>query len=69
VPADVVAGGRAVNTDAWPTPFAAFPGTDCAIDSYFGPHRIVINLTLCTSAPPSPLPPRPLRLVSCGVRS
>lgn len=29
------------------TPFAFFPSTDCDLDSHFGWHNIVINLTLC----------------------
>ncbi len=29
------------------TPFAFFPSTSCDIDSHFGPHNIIINLTLC----------------------
>lgn len=49
MPADVRDGAGSVNTDGWGTPFAFFPSTaSCNLPSYFGPHRIVINLTLCT---------------------
>lgn len=47
VPSDVKNGETKVNTDAWGTPFAYFPSTDCDLDSHFGFHNIVINLTLC----------------------
>ncbi|KAF7789293.1 hypothetical protein EIP86_000236 [Pleurotus ostreatoroseus] len=47
VPSDVKNGGTTVDTDNWGSPFAFFPNTDCDIDSHFGPHNIVINLTLC----------------------
>ena len=28
-------------------PFAFFPDTDCDINSHFGPHNLIINLTFC----------------------
>ncbi|KAI0790474.1 laminarinase [Abortiporus biennis] len=47
VPSDVKNGATSVNTDNWGTPFAYFPNTSCNIDSHFGPHNIIINLTFC----------------------
>ncbi|RDX45720.1 laminarinase [Lentinus brumalis] len=47
IPSDVLNGAASVNTDNWGTPFAFFPSTSCDIDSHFGPHNIIINLTLC----------------------
>ncbi|KAF8485326.1 concanavalin A-like lectin/glucanase domain-containing protein [Russula ochroleuca] len=48
VPSD--AGGissSSINTDAWGTPTAYFPNTECDIDSKFSPSYIIINLTFC----------------------
>ncbi|TFK94501.1 glycoside hydrolase family 16 protein [Polyporus arcularius HHB13444] len=47
IPSDVLHGAASVNTDNWGTPLAFFPSTSCDIDSHFGPHNIIINLTLC----------------------
>ncbi|CAL1706208.1 unnamed protein product [Somion occarium] len=47
VPSDVRNGGGSVNTDAWGTPTAFFPNSQCDINSHFGPNEIVINLTFC----------------------
>ncbi|KAJ7598964.1 glycoside hydrolase family 16 protein [Mycena floridula] len=47
VPADVLAGGTSVSTEAWGTPTAYFPSTSCDIASHFGVHNIIINLTFC----------------------
>ncbi|KAK7692231.1 hypothetical protein QCA50_003856 [Cerrena zonata] len=47
VPSDVRNGGSTVNTDAWGTPTAFFPNTNCDLASHFGPNEIVINLTFC----------------------
>ncbi|KAJ3973057.1 laminarinase [Lentinula raphanica] len=48
VPQEVEAGYEGVDTDNWGEPSAYFPNTDsCDIASKFGPHNIVINLTLC----------------------
>ncbi|KAF9258240.1 2 beta-glucan [Marasmius fiardii PR-910] len=43
VPADVKLGTISVNTDAWGTPTAFFPDTDCPIAEKFGAHNIIIN--------------------------
>ena len=47
IPHDIRTGAYEVNTDHWGTPIADFPSTDCDMDSHFGPHNIVINLTFC----------------------
>jgi hypothetical protein len=47
VPADVLSGSGSVNTDAWGTPTANFPNTQCDIDRKFTPSNIIINLTFC----------------------
>ncbi len=47
IPRDVRHGEREVDTSRWGTPVADFPSTDCDMDSHFGPHNIVINLTFC----------------------
>jgi len=47
VPSDVSNGATSVDTDNWGTPFAYFPDTSCDIDSHFGFHNIIINLTFC----------------------
>jgi hypothetical protein len=48
VPSDVRNGNsNSVNTDAWGTPTANFPDTQCDINSKFAPAGIVINLTFC----------------------
>ena len=49
IPHDIRTGAYEVNTDHWGTPIADFPSTDCDMDSHFGPHNIVINLTFCES--------------------
>ena len=36
------------------TPMAYYPSTDCDFSTHLGPHNIIINLTFCTSFPPSP---------------
>ncbi len=48
IPADVAKGSKTVNPDKWGTPAAHFPSTSCNMASHFGPHNIVINLSLCT---------------------
>ncbi|KAM5537516.1 hypothetical protein V8D89_008843 [Ganoderma adspersum] len=47
IPADVAKGSTTVNTDKWGTPSAHFPSTSCNMAQHFGPHNIVINLSLC----------------------
>ncbi|KAG9221782.1 hypothetical protein CCMSSC00406_0006725 [Pleurotus cornucopiae] len=47
VPSDVRNGASSVNTDAWGTPAAFFPNTQCDIASHFNQHNIIINLTFC----------------------
>ncbi|KAJ7154022.1 glycoside hydrolase family 16 protein [Mycena crocata] len=47
VPADVVAGGSTVDTNAWGTPSANFPSTTCNLAEHFVAHNIIINLTFC----------------------
>ncbi|TFK22237.1 family 16 glycosyl hydrolase [Coprinopsis marcescibilis] len=47
VPAEVMSGNVIVNPDSWGTPTALFPDTQCNLNQHFGPHNIVINLTLC----------------------
>ena len=47
IPADVANGAKSVNTDKWGTPAAHFPSTSCNMAQHFGPHNIVINLSLC----------------------
>ncbi|KAJ7166795.1 glycoside hydrolase family 16 protein [Mycena filopes] len=47
VPADVKAGGAAVNTGNWGTPAANFPNTDCNLNQFFSANNIIINLTFC----------------------
>ncbi|KAM5532954.1 hypothetical protein V8D89_013372 [Ganoderma adspersum] len=46
-PSDVLNGATSVNTANWGTPMASFPSTSCNMASHFGPHNIVINLSLC----------------------
>lgn len=50
VPSDVLNGSGSINTDAWGTPTAYFPNTQCNIDSHFTPSNIIINLTFCELA-------------------
>ncbi|TFK16481.1 family 16 glycosyl hydrolase [Coprinopsis marcescibilis] len=40
-------GGGGVSPDNWGAPIALFPNNQCNINQHFGPHNIVINLTLC----------------------
>ncbi|KAJ8489562.1 hypothetical protein ONZ51_g2842 [Trametes cubensis] len=47
VPADVKNGATSINTDNWGTPYAYFPSQSCDLNSHFGAHNIIINLTLC----------------------
>ena len=48
VPSDVRNGNSgSINTDAWGTPTAYFPNTQCDVNSKFTPSNIVINLTFC----------------------
>ena len=47
VPHEVRHGALLVDTGCWGTPVADFPSTDCDMESHFGPHNIVINLTFC----------------------
>jgi hypothetical protein len=50
VPSDVRGSNSgSINTDAWGTPTANFPNTECDIDSNFSPSNIIINLTFCKS--------------------
>ncbi|KAH8694301.1 putative endo-1,3(4)-beta-glucanase [Talaromyces proteolyticus] len=44
VPADISGGGP--NPSGWGTPAALFEG-DCHIDSHFGSHQIVFDITFC----------------------
>lgn len=45
VPEGLSDNATSVDTDAWPTPAADFPVTDCR--SQFGAHQIVFTTTLC----------------------
>lgn len=47
IPSEVLSGAEQIDTDKWGTPFAAFPSDSCDMESHFGPHTIIINLTLC----------------------
>jgi len=47
VPQDVRSGSNQINTDAWGTPTAYFPNTQCDINGKFSPSNIIINLTFC----------------------
>ncbi|KAJ7758400.1 glycoside hydrolase family 16 protein [Mycena metata] len=48
VPADVRAGGAAVNTGNWRgVPAANFSNTNCNMNQFFSAHNIIINLTFC----------------------
>jgi hypothetical protein len=55
VPSDVLSGSGSINTDAWGTPTAYFPNTQCDIDSHFTPSNIIINLTFCEFGTPPAL--------------
>ncbi|TCD62347.1 hypothetical protein EIP91_007045 [Steccherinum ochraceum] len=46
-PGDLKGGASSINTDAWGTPNALFPNTDCDLASHFGPNNIIIDLTFC----------------------
>ncbi|KAG8880546.1 hypothetical protein FRB97_000716 [Tulasnella sp. 331] len=46
IPADITSGGSTVSPTNWGTPTADFVFNNCA-SSHFGPHNIIINLTLC----------------------
>ena len=50
IPSEVLSGAEQIDTDKWGTPFAAFPSDSCDMESHFGPHSIIINLTLCESS-------------------
>ncbi|KAN0124237.1 glycoside hydrolase [Russula decolorans] len=53
VPSDVRNGNSgSINTDAWGTPTAYFPDTQCDINSKFTPSNIIINLTFCEFSVP-----------------
>ncbi|KAG8994775.1 hypothetical protein FRB94_012562 [Tulasnella sp. JGI-2019a] len=47
IPSDVTSGGLHVNPSLWGVPTANFVSTNCDFASHFGPHNIIINLTLC----------------------
>ena len=47
VPAAINMGLSALDTSQFGTPTAAFVGDSCSIPQFFGPHNIIINLTLC----------------------
>ncbi|KAI1785726.1 endo-beta-glucanase [Ganoderma leucocontextum] len=47
IPSDVLKGSKTVNTAKWGTPAAHFPSKSCNMAQHFGPHNIVINLSLC----------------------
>jgi len=47
IPSDVLNGASSVKTDAWGSPTANYPNTQCDINSKFGPANIIINLTFC----------------------
>jgi hypothetical protein len=50
VPPDVRSSSSgSINTDAWGTPTANFPNTQCDIDNKFSDSNIIINLTFCES--------------------
>lgn len=50
VPSDVQdSNSGSINTDAWGTPSAYFPNTQCDINGKFAPSNIIINLTFCKS--------------------
>ena len=52
IPSEVLSGATQIDTDKWGTPFAIFPSNSCDMDSHFGQHSIIINLTLCKSSKP-----------------
>ena len=47
VPSEVLSGAKEIDTDKSGTPFADFPGGSCDTDAHFGPHSVIIDLTLC----------------------
>ncbi|KAG8994753.1 hypothetical protein FRB94_012586 [Tulasnella sp. JGI-2019a] len=47
VPVDVLLGSPIVDPSLWGTPTANFVSTNCDFATHFGPHNIIINLTLC----------------------
>ncbi|THH00791.1 hypothetical protein EW026_g1791 [Hermanssonia centrifuga] len=47
MPSDASSGANSIITDAWGTPTASFPNTDCDIGSHFDENNIIINLTFC----------------------
>lgn len=49
VPEEVRRGAESLHTESWGLPEAVFPADNCDMESHFGPHRIVINLTFCVS--------------------
>lgn len=49
VPADISSGASQVNPAHWGTPYANFVNNNCDINSKFGPHNLIINLTFCES--------------------
>ncbi|KIK66359.1 glycoside hydrolase family 16 protein [Collybiopsis luxurians FD-317 M1] len=47
VPLSVRYGSPVLDTDLWGLPVGYFPNTSCGLAAKFGPHQIIINLTLC----------------------
>ncbi|THG95111.1 hypothetical protein EW026_g6478 [Hermanssonia centrifuga] len=47
VPSDMSSGNDSIDTDAWGTPTAYFPNTQCDIDSHFSANNIIFDLTFC----------------------
>ncbi|KIY72517.1 glycoside hydrolase family 16 protein [Cylindrobasidium torrendii FP15055 ss-10] len=47
VPPGVAAGSDQAVTDNWGRPNAFYPGDNCNMSQFFGPHRIIINLAFC----------------------
>ncbi|PSR71763.1 hypothetical protein PHLCEN_2v12367 [Hermanssonia centrifuga] len=50
MPSDASSGANSIITDAWGTPTASFPNTDCDIGSHFDENNIIINLTFWYTA-------------------
>ena len=45
IPPDVLSGDP--NPDSWPTPNALLSTDDCAVDSFFSPQTLTLDITLC----------------------
>jgi hypothetical protein len=53
-PVSVTNGAQTIDTSTFPKPGAHFSSSNtCDFNSHFGPHNIVINLSLCMPASPA----------------